>query len=84
MGSWRIRLADWLLKGMYTEVKDNAVNLWVENAELKYNLSKEKDKTKDLKRKNKKLAERGYGPNGVKKKKTLESSHKEARKRRGK
>ena len=50
MGGWRVKLADWLLKGMYTEVKENALRLWVENAELKYNLAEEKNKTKDLKK----------------------------------
>ncbi len=84
MGSWRVKLADWLLEGLYTEVKENALRLWVENAELKYNLGKEKNKTRDLKKRNKKLAERVYGPKSGKEKKSPESLHKEARNRRGK
>ena len=84
MGSWRVKLADWLLEGLYTEVKENAHRLWVENSELKYNLAEEKNKTKDLKKKNKKLAERVYGTDSGKKKKNPKSSQKEARNRRGK
>lgn len=76
MVSWKVMVADWLLDGMYSEIKENAFKLFQENARL----------TEDLAAANIKIRELEYRVDRMlgKKKTSMMEASRQAKERRGK